>query len=278
MTVNTDVTPPADDASALSQALSILLVEDSPPNRKIITGLLRKRGHRVAFAESGREALKRYFGGRFDAVLMDIEMPAMNGYQTAAAIRRKERASNSHTPIIALTAHVPGADSQEWLKVGMDAFMTKPIDVDLLISLIKNIVQSAHKCGEIAIEHDPANKDKTNSDHPNLVIDYAASMRRLDYDMELFKNIIEIFNEDSPKLLHAIDSAIVKRDSAAIKRAAHALRGLAANFDAKNLADTARRLEHATHDELFQRDAALPASITDQVKQVKDALAGYQQS
>ena len=85
--------------------LSVLLVEDSPANRKIIALMLRRRGHRVTVAESGRQAMKLFVSGRFNAVLMDIEMPVMNGYQTTAAIRRKELPSDARTPIIALTAH-----------------------------------------------------------------------------------------------------------------------------------------------------------------------------
>ena len=147
MAVHREMSLPADEQGIVSHSLSILLVEDSRSNRKIIAGLLRKRGHRVVSVESGREALKRCINGRFHAVLMDIEMPAMNGYRTAAAIRRTELSSNSRTPIIALTAHLPAADRQEWLEVGMDGYMTKPINIDRLILLIRDILRHGNLCG-----------------------------------------------------------------------------------------------------------------------------------
>ena len=105
--------------------LSVLLVEDSPANRKIIALMLRRRGHRVTVAESGRQAMKLFVSGRFNAVLMDIEMPVMNGYQTTAAIRRKELPSDARTPIIALTAHALEGNGQRWTEAGMDAYLTE---------------------------------------------------------------------------------------------------------------------------------------------------------
>ena len=275
MTVRDAATYPNDEHGALCRALSILLVEDSRSNRRIITVLLRKRGHRVTSFESGREALKKFASRRFDAVLMDIEMPAMNGYQTAAAMRRKERPSNSHTPIIALSAHASGAGRQDWLKVGMDAYMTKPVDIDQLILVIKNMMPGPRGCGGSDGVQKPLAKDDSSLGPFIEAIDFAATMPRLDHDVELFQDIIEIFDEDSPRLLKAIESAMANNDANAIRRAAHALRGLAANFEAASLVETARFLEHANRDELFLRNAALPSKIAVEVAQVRAALAEH---
>ena len=109
------------------------------------------------------------------------------------------------------------------------------------------------------------------------MIDLAATMRRLDYDTELFKNFVEIFNEDSPRLLAAIDSAIDTGDSTAVRRAAHALRGLAANFDARMLVETAHCLEEAAKGDLRRDDDALTLKIKNEVELVREALAECRQ-
>jgi CheY-like chemotaxis protein len=262
--------------TASCQPLSVLLVEDSLANRKIIALMLRKRGHRVTVAENGRQALKRFISGRFNAVLMDIEMPVMNGYQTAAAIRRKELPPEPRTPIIALTAHLLDRNHHQWTDAGMDAYLTKPINVNQLISLVERITYRESRNDGNAGVHPAASPGAAGKDRLAPVIDFAAIMRRLENDRELFQNFVEIFNEDAPKLLESILSAAACADLAAIRRAAHALRGLAANFNAKELAETAGRLELADADELFQSQAALPKKLANEIARVRKALAFYQ--
>ncbi|MGA2062115.1 MAG: response regulator [Thermoguttaceae bacterium] len=262
--------------TASCQPLSVLLVEDSLANRKIIALMLRKRGHRVTVAENGRQALKRFISGRFNAVLMDIEMPVMNGYQTAAAIRRKELPPEPRTPIIALTAHLLDRNHHQWTDAGMDAYLTKPINVNQLISLVERITYRESRNDGNAGVHPAASPGAAGKDRLAPVIDFAAIMWRLENDRELFQNFVEIFNEDAPKLLESILSAAACADLAAIRRAAHALRGLAANFNAKELAETAGRLELADADELFQSQAALPKKLANEIARVRKALAFYQ--
>ena len=141
---------------AACRPLSVLLVEDNLASRKIIALMLRKRGHRVTVAESGRKALKLFVSGRFNAVLMDIEMPVMNGYQTAAAIRRKELPSDARTPIIALTAHVLEGNNHQWTEAGMDAYLTKPFDIEQLISMLESITDRKGRNDGNAGAHTPA--------------------------------------------------------------------------------------------------------------------------
>jgi len=258
---------------AACRPLSVLLVEDSPAIRKIIALMLRKRGHRVTVADSGREALKLFISGRFNAVLMDIEMPVMDGYLTAAAIRRKELPSEARTPIIALTAHM--LNHQQWTEAGMDAYLTKPFDIDQLISLLESITNREDRNDGNVGAHTPARPDAAGKDRVEPAIDFAAIMRRLENDRELFRNFVEIFDEDAPKLLESILSAAACADLTAIRRAAHALRGLATNFDAKALAETACRLESAEADELFNSQGELLDKLSDEFTRVKEALSSY---
>jgi two-component system, sensor histidine kinase and response regulator len=257
------------------RSLSVLLVEDNLANRKIITLMLRKHGHRVTVAESGREALKRFMSGRFCAVLMDIEMPVMDGYLTAAAIRRKELASDARTPIIALTAHLPEGNRNRWTEAGMDAFLTKPIDVNQLISMVETIKHRESLNYGKAVVNRTARPIAEAEDCLSPAIDFTAIMRRLENDRDLFRDFAEIFDEEAPKLLEAILAAAACVDLTAIRRSAHALRGLAANFDAKELVETAGRLELASEYEISYDQATLPKILSSEVARVREALASY---
>jgi PAS domain S-box-containing protein len=118
------------------RSLRILVVEDNPVNRKVAVGILQKRGHLVQTAENGLEALRALETGPFDVVLMDIQMPEMDGLQATAAIREMERTSGAHLPIVAMTAHAMKGDREICLAAGMDAYLTKPImPKDLFVAL-----------------------------------------------------------------------------------------------------------------------------------------------
>ena len=118
--------------------LRILLAEDSLVNQKLAIGLLEKYGHSMVVAENGQEALAQYAANVFDVILMDIEMPLLDGLQTTLAIRQRERASGQHIPIIAMTAHAMKGDRERCLAAGMDAYVSKPIRVSELLDALRN--------------------------------------------------------------------------------------------------------------------------------------------
>ena len=122
-------------------AMEILLVEDNPVNRKVAMRLLEKRGHKVITATNGREALEVLdrLNWTVDLVLMDVQMPEMDGYQATAAIRERESRHGAHLPIIAMTAHALDRDRERCLAAGMDAYLTKPIQIDKLFELIERV-------------------------------------------------------------------------------------------------------------------------------------------
>jgi CheY-like chemotaxis protein len=118
--------------------LRILLAEDSLVNQKLAIGLLEKFGHSLVVAENGQQALAQYSANVFDVILMDIEMPLLDGLQTTLAIRQRERASGQHIPIIAMTAHAMKGDRERCLAAGMDAYVSKPIRVSELLDALRS--------------------------------------------------------------------------------------------------------------------------------------------
>ncbi len=118
--------------------LRILLVEDNPVNQRLATRLLEKRGHRVILAANGREALEVLATESFDLVLMDVQMPEMDGLEATALIREREKGTGVHQPVIALTAHAMKGDREKCLAGGMDAYLTKPIQPQELDDLLES--------------------------------------------------------------------------------------------------------------------------------------------
>jgi len=124
-------------------ALRVLLAEDNAVNRKVAVRLLEKRGHTVVAVEDGRQALQALDRERFDVVLMDVQMPEMDGFEAAAAIRARERTEGGHVPIVALTAHAMKGDRERCLDAGMDAYLAKPVSSEELFATLEGLVPAA---------------------------------------------------------------------------------------------------------------------------------------
>jgi CheY-like chemotaxis protein len=137
----TDLGTPATTMPAPSAAsLRILLAEDSPVNQRLASALLTKRGHHVAIAGNGREAIDLLERQPFDVVLMDVQMPEVDGLEATRAIRAREQGRGGHVPIVAMTAHAMPGDREKCLEAGMDRYLTKPIQPALLHAAIAEAV------------------------------------------------------------------------------------------------------------------------------------------
>ncbi len=117
--------------------LRILLAEDNVVNQKVAARVLERRGHRVTLAGDGAETVNLFGREKFDLILMDIQMPAMDGYEATAAIRQAERQTGAHIPIVALTAHAMTGDEERCLAAGMDDYISKPIHMDELLQKVE---------------------------------------------------------------------------------------------------------------------------------------------
>ena len=150
------VPPPAGEAGPAaagrtsledSRGLRILVVEDNRPNQTITSRLLEKRGHAVTVCDNGRQALAALDRQGFDLVIMDIQMPEMNGFEATAAIRAKEFGSGHRTPILALTAHAMKGDRDRCLRAGMDGYIAKPLLADALFEAVEKLTAAAEATG-----------------------------------------------------------------------------------------------------------------------------------
>jgi signal transduction histidine kinase/CheY-like chemotaxis protein len=212
-----------------ARRLNLLLAEDNPVNQRLAASILERRGHKVAIVGNGREAVDATEQRTFDVVLMDVQMPEMGGFEATALIRERERESGCHLPIIAITAHVMKGDRERCLAAGMDEYITKPLDSRRLCDLVERMAGFEPP--------PPAPPEPT----PAAVSDEV--LARVGGDRELLAEISRLFVDDAPTHLKRIRAAIDAGDADALRRAAHALKGAAANFDAADLVAVARALE-----------------------------------
>jgi PAS domain S-box-containing protein len=199
------------------RALHVLVAEDNLVNRTLVTKLLQKRGHRVTAVENGRQAVDAIAsgkGGGFDAVLMDLQMPEMSGFEAAHAVRERERGSGAHLPLIALTAHAMQGDRERCLAAGMDGYLSKPIDVDALLATVERLGGTGDAGG-----HEPRKPDAASLFDEQAALTYTGGDRRL------LKQVIALFRSDYPSALRRMDRALARRDAEALRMAAHGLKG-----------------------------------------------------
>jgi len=212
--------------------LHVLLAEDNQVNQLVATRILEKLGHQVTAVSNGREAVSAVQSGKFDVIAMDVQMPEMDGLEATAAIRRWERTTGTHIPIIAMTAHAMKGDRERCLEAGMDGYTSKPIRINQLEQAIAKLVPT------IAV-----NVPVSKNDNAEQGIDPKALLDGLDGNRRLLNQIVRLFLADYPQRLAEIQEAIDRGDAKALARAAHALKGSVGNFAAKNAVAVAQRLE-----------------------------------
>jgi PAS domain S-box-containing protein len=215
--------------------LRILLAEDNAINRELVRRLLGKQGHTVKAVTTGREAVNLWDEDAegFDIVLMDVEMPDMDGFQATAVIREKELLSGKHVPIIAMTAYAMKGDRERCLAAGMDGYVPKPIRHQDLFETIHTLV--------LDVPGIPLN-GRAEKD-PEDILDEAVLLSRVDGDAQLLIDLVDLFLGEYPHLLEEIRTAIEKEDVKAVERGAHGLKGSTSNLTAIRAAEAARKLE-----------------------------------
>jgi two-component system, sensor histidine kinase and response regulator len=233
---------------AARRRLRILVAEDNAVNRALAVRTLEKRGHRVDTAPNGRVAIEKVTGAGqpFDVVLMDVQMPDIDGLAATVTIRQREAIAGTHVPIIALTAHAMSGDRERCIAAGMDNYLTKPVRPVDLVAAVESISEAgrAGRVGETG-EAGRAGKAAGARTAASPVFDIAQLVERLGGDRRLARELVTIFRADSPGLMRRIKQAGAKRNMEALAQAAHALKGALATIGAVPARETAARLEAA---------------------------------
>jgi two-component system, sensor histidine kinase and response regulator len=208
--------------------ICVLLAEDNPVNQKLAVRMLEKLGHRVTVVEDGQSALDKLAQQPFDLVLMDVQMPGMDGLEATAAIRVHEEGTGTHTPIIAMTAHAMQGDRERCLAAGMDGYVSKPIKLNDLDAAIKQVL-------------DGRSATITLPEEPPWNIDVALTF--VDGDRALLEELVTLYRHDSPGWMEELRTAIRAGDAQVTERAAQSLKGAVRIFGAAAVYHFASELE-----------------------------------
>jgi signal transduction histidine kinase/HPt (histidine-containing phosphotransfer) domain-containing protein len=238
----------------------VLLVEDNVVNQRVASGLLVRRGHQVRIAPDGEVALAMLAADAFDVVLMDVQMPVMGGLEATIEIRARERIHGGHIRVIAMTAHAMSGDRERCLEAGMDAYLSKPVDPQLLFAAVEGREMTA------------PDQDRVHGALQAATFDQAALLQRLSGDATLMDEIIKVFLDECPTQLTAIKTAVAQRNPAAVHATAHALAGAAANMAAVRLAEAARVLERLGDESRMDAADAAWRGVSIEATRVIDVL------
>jgi signal transduction histidine kinase/ligand-binding sensor domain-containing protein/DNA-binding response OmpR family regulator len=247
----------AERARASANDERILLAEDNLVNQKVARGTLEKMGYKIEIVSNGAEAVAAWETGRFKLILMDCQMPVMDGYEAARQIRRLEGGA-SRVPIIALTADAMKGAEQQCRDAGMDDYLTKPLDRDRLADAIARHLRPASPRTVNRGGSRPAAQSSVGLDAP---VDWARFMTATDGDKAFAQELVQLFIDSGDAALRDISAALGRGDMAAIGSAAHSLKGSSASICAQSASAAAARLEEAAHlgsvDELSQLEEQL---------------------
>ncbi len=232
-------TDTARSQAAVEKRRRVLLAEDGLVNQKVAVSLLEQRGHQVAVVDNGRKAVEEIQRGDFEIVLMDIQMPEMDGFEATTAVRAREAEEGGHIPIVAMTAHAMKGDRERCLEAGMDGYVAKPVVPAELYAAVETDYANAT----------PATEQKTSTEvvatptASAALPDWHAAIERFGGKEDLVRELATMFFAEGPKLLEQIGNDIKAEDAVGLRRNAHTLKGSADIFGATPLKNTAAHLE-----------------------------------
>jgi len=247
---------------SLLPSLNILVAEDTPFNQKYIRRLLDSRQCRATIVDNGRLAIEAMAKQDFDLVLMDVQMPEMDGLTATTMIREQEKQTHRHMPIIAMTAHAMRGDRERCIEAGMDDYVSKPISSSTLLEAIYRVAPlSARDAGSASAAEPSESVDDTD--------ELTALLEAFNNDGAFFKDVADMFISDYPPMVATVKKAIADEDSALLSRTAHALKGIARNFQVDGAADAAQQLELLAEQGQFE-------TAQDLSRDLADELAGFE--
>jgi CheY-like chemotaxis protein len=247
------------------QSLRVLLAEDSPINQKLAVRLLARRGHDVTVVDDGRKAVDAFRGSGFDVVLMDIQMPELDGFAATAEIRKLEEDGDSRVPIVALTAHAMAGDEARCLEAGMDAYVSKPFRPEELFVTVEQMAAGS-KPAEPATQAPASQSEYVVFDREQAVAQYGD-------DPEFLREIVGVLQDELSTLLAEGEVALADKNSDALAKTAHRLKGALGQMTAEEAQHAALAVELAGKAEELDNIDELWGELTAAVDRLRPALA-----
>jgi len=236
-------------------------------NQKLAVSMLKRAGHEVVVADNGVEAVAAVDREHFDLVLMDVQMPQLDGFDATKQIREREQKQGGHIPIIAVTAHAMKGDRERCLAAGMDGYLSKPIRSAELHQAIDEIAGIGKKSSSqtavretTAITSQPAPLDGQ--------WDWSVALATVQGSEELLREILAAFLEETPRQLSSIERALAASDAALLRRAAHTIKGAVRYFGADRAFDLALRLETLAHNGELSQAAAAAEELQEELARI----------
>jgi PAS domain S-box-containing protein len=286
------------DRSASFVPRHVLLAEDGLVNRKVAINLLEKRGHHVTAVTNGREAVEAVGRGTFDLVLMDMQMPEMDGFEATALIRQRERKSGTHLPIVAITAHAMKGDRERCLEAGLDNYVSKPFRPAELFAVVESVPAASVAASQGSTSAAPpehptaAGTGRTPEEAPEGggeggleagleagvegggegAYDRAMALQNVGGSEGFLQDMVELFLSEGPKQLRELGKARGEGDLAAVARAAHTLKGSVSMFAAAPATAAAKQVEELARSGDLARYDQASAELQRAVEQLLSAL------
>jgi PAS domain S-box-containing protein len=250
--------------------LHILLAEDSLVNQKVAVALLEGQGHKVTVVNNGREAIAALQTEKFDMVLMDVQMPEMDGLEATEKIRVREQPTGTHIPIIAMTAHALKGDRERCLAAGMDGYISKPIHVTELFNVIDGLFAPSAEYAEQPIPEIAEGEE-------GETVNWNETLQALGGNLKLLKTVVEAALVEIPRLMKATSQAISSSDAAALRLAAHTLKGVLRYFGKTMAFEEVLRLERMGQDGSLAEAGASLATLESEILRIVQVLQKYLQ-
>lgn len=258
----------------------ILLVEDNAINREVASELLADAGIIVETANNGKEAVEAVNRASYDCVLMDVQMPEMDGFDATGVIRKnEEQLPATHIPIIAMTAHAMKGDREKCIEAGMDDYIAKPIDPEALFSKLSKWIKPGKRQTDFEMLIDHHGGKEVEEDLPLILpgINIEEGLRRLGGNKKLFKKLLKTFSTEFTGAVKEIRNALNDQDMEVAHRVVHTLKGVAGSISAKDLQTAAQELEMAVKEGTLERCDILLGNLENALSQILESIRAMEE-